>query len=107
MMVRWCLLLRHQSSKAYSTLRQSGIALPSERDYTHYCKVQTGFSAEVDRQLSLASKVTTCEAWKKYVIILVDEMYIRYMMVQDCTSKLSCIHTSLVPRPLPPFNVAR
>ena len=81
MMVRWCLYLRHQSNKAYSTLRDSGIALPSERtlrDYTHFCKAQTGFSSEVDHQLILASKVLSCEKWKNYVVILVDEMYIRY-----------------------------
>ena len=80
MMVRWCLYLRHQSNKAYGTLRESGIALPSERtlrDYTHYCEAKTGFSTDVDHQLIQASKVSTCEEWKKYVIVLVDEMYIR------------------------------
>ena len=79
---RWCLYL-HQSSKAYDTLREGGIALPSQhtlRYYTYCCKVVTGFSNEVDQQLVLSSKVLTCEEWQKYVVLLVDEMYIRYML---------------------------
>ena len=39
-MIRWCLYLRHQSNKAYDALRETGIALPSQRtlrDYTHSC----------------------------------------------------------------------
>lgn len=81
MMVRWCLYLRHQSSKAYELLRETGIALPSQRtlrDYTHCFKAGTGFSNNVDGQLVLASKVLTCEEWEKYVVVLIDEMYIRY-----------------------------
>lgn len=81
MMIRWCLYLRHQSSKAYDVMRDSGIALPSQRtlrDYTHCFKAATGFSKDVDQQLILASKILTCEEWKKNVVVLVDEMYIRY-----------------------------
>lgn len=77
MMIRWCLYLRHQSNKAYDVLRDSGIALPSQRtlrDYTH-CFF---FSKDVDQQLVLASRILTCEEWEKYVVVLVDEMYIRY-----------------------------
>ena len=80
MMIRWCLYLRHQSNKAYDVLRESGIALPSQRtlrDYTHCCKAATGFSKDVDQQLVLASRILTCEEWQKYVFVLVDEMYIR------------------------------
>ena len=81
MMVRWCLYLRHQSNIAYDVLRDSGIALPSQRtlrDYTHCFKVATGFSKDVDQQLMLASQILTCEEWKKNVVVLVDEMYLRY-----------------------------
>ena len=81
MMIRWCLYLRHQSNKAYDVLRESGIALPSQRtlrDYTHSCKAATGFSKHVDQQLVLASRILSCEEWQKYVVVLVDEMYIRY-----------------------------
>ena len=81
LMIRWCLFLRHQSSKAYDGLRDSGIALPSQRtlrDYTHHCKAATGFSKEVDEQLVLASRILTCDKWQTYVVVLVDEMYIRY-----------------------------
>ena len=80
MNVRWSLYLRQQSNKAYGTLLESGIVLPSEttlRDYTHYCEAKTGFSTNVNHQLIQASEVSTCEEWKKCVIILVNEMYIR------------------------------
>ena len=81
MMIRWCLYLRHQSNKAYDILRESGIVLPSQhtlRDYIHCYKAATGFSKDVDQQLVFASKILTCEEWQKYVIVLVDEMYIWY-----------------------------
>jgi hypothetical protein len=55
LMIKWCIYLRHQSSKAYETLRDSGcIYLPSQRtlrDYTNSVKARAGFSAEVDKQL--------------------------------------------------------
>ena len=55
LMIKWCLYLRHQSSKAYEMLRESGcIHLPSQctlRDYTHCVQSGAGFSAEVDCQL--------------------------------------------------------
>ena len=47
-MIEWCLFLRHQSSKAYEMIRQSGcIHLPSQRtlmDYTHCTESGAGFS---------------------------------------------------------------
>ena len=53
-MIRFCLYLRHQSSKAYDTLRESDvIQLPSQdtlRDYSH--AAEPGFSYEVDDQLN-------------------------------------------------------
>ena len=61
-MIRFCLFLRHQSSKAYETIRESGcISLPSQRtlcDYTQCVKSTAGFSAAVDRQLAEAAKLT-------------------------------------------------
>ena len=57
LMIKWCLYLRHQSSKAYETLREPGcIHLPSQRtlhDYTHCVQSGAEFSAGVDRQLLL------------------------------------------------------
>ncbi len=44
--IKWCIYLRHQSSKAYETLRDSGcISLPSQRtlrDYTNCVKASAG-----------------------------------------------------------------
>ena len=55
MFIRWCLYLRHVSSRAYDVLRRSGyIVLPSQRtlrDYTHYASAKIGFCDEVDRLL--------------------------------------------------------
>ena len=85
--IRWCLYLRHQSSKAYDTLRQSDcIALPSQRtlrDYSHAVKAEVGFSMEVDHQLMTAAKVMTCEEWERLVVILMDEMYIKEDLVYE------------------------
>ena len=84
LVIRWCLYLRHHSNKAYEVLRDSGLFLPSQRtlrDYTYCTKSATGFSSNIDQQLLLASKVLTCEEWKKYVIVLIDEMHIRYVLM--------------------------
>ena len=64
------------------THRDAGLFLPSQRtlrDYTYCTKSATGFSSSVDEQLLLASKVMTCKEWEKYVVVLVDEMHIRYI----------------------------
>ena len=53
--------------------------LTVSEDTTRLHKSATGFSSGVDQQLLLASKVLTCEEWKKYVVVLIDEMQIRYM----------------------------
>ena len=48
--MRWHLYFRHQSSKAYETLRDSGNCPPSQRtprDYTYVCKAATGYSRGV------------------------------------------------------------
>ena len=64
-MLKWCLYLRHQSSKAYETLQQSGcLQLPSQRtlrDYTHCVKSEAGFSAAVDLQLMQAIGLASCQ----------------------------------------------
>ena len=87
LMVRWCLYLRHQSQSAYETLRQSGcLVLPSQRtlrDYTHYIKAATGFSAEVDKQLMQAASMKTCKEWEKCMILLIDEMHIKEDLIYD------------------------
>ena len=57
LMIKWCVYLRHLSSSAYETLRDSGcITLPSQRtlrDYTHYVPAIIGFSAAGDHWCSL------------------------------------------------------
>ena len=86
-MMKWCLYLHHQSSKAYDTLRESGcIHLPSQRtlrDYTHCVQSGAGFSAEVDRQLLQAANFRSCPEWHKLVVLLLDEMHIREDLVYD------------------------
>ena len=85
LMVKWCLYLRHKSSGAYELLRNSGcITLPSQRtlrDYTHYIKSTIGFSDEVDMQLASAAKLNGIEEYKKNVIMIMDEMYIKEELV--------------------------
>ena len=83
--IKWCIYLRHLSSKAYETLRESGcISLPSQRtlrDYTNCVKATTGFSTEVDKQLMQAANVGVCPKWQMLVVLLMDEMYIRAGLV--------------------------
>ena len=85
--IKWCLYLRHQSSKAYETLRESGcIQLPSQRtlrDYSNCTKAGAGFSAAVDCQLMQAAGMASCPAWKKLVVLLLDEMHIREDLVYN------------------------
>ena len=87
LMVRWCIYLRYLSQGAYETLRQSKcIALPSQRtlrDYTHHLKPCSGFSGGVDDQLRIAAKLGTCEEREKYVLLLLDEMYVKQDLVYD------------------------
>ena len=84
LMIKWCIYLRHQSSKAYEMLRESG--LPSQctlRDYSHCVKAGAGFSVEVDRQLMEAANLRSCPAFHSLVIILLDEMHIKEDLVYD------------------------
>ena len=81
-MIRYCIYLQHQSSKAYETLRQC-ISLPSQRtlrEYTHCVKSTIGFSTKVDNQLIQA---IGHQEWEKFVILLMDEMYIREDLVYN------------------------
>lgn len=84
-MIRWCLYLHHHSSGAYSTLRSSGvIALPSERtlsDYRHHSPAKCGFSAATDIQLLEAVKQQKPAHLAKYVVVVLDEMYIKEGLV--------------------------
>ena len=87
LMIRWCLYLRHKSSSAYETLRDSGlIVLPSQRtlrDYTHHISARIGFSHEIDQQLMNAANIHSCEEWQKCVALIFDEMHIREDLVYD------------------------
>ena len=60
--------------------------LPSQRtlrDYTHYVKASTGFSAEVDKQLMDAVKPDTAHEREKYVALVMDEMHLKENLVYD------------------------
>ena len=85
LMIKWCLYLRHLSGKAYETLRESGtIRLPSQRtlrDYTHCVNSTAGFSAALDRHLMEVADVNACPEFKKNVVIIMDEMYIKEDLV--------------------------
>ena len=87
LMIKWCLYLRHQSSKAYEVLRDSGvISLPSQRtlrDYSNCVKAKEGFSHEVDNLLMKSADITSCPEWHKLVILLLDEMYIKEDLVYN------------------------
>ena len=87
LMIKWCLYLRHLSGRAYEMLRESGcITLPSQRtlrDYTHYVRSTTGFSAEVDEQLIEAAKVAKAEEWEKCVVLVMDEKHVKEDLVYD------------------------
>ena len=79
--------MRHQSSKAYETLRESKcISLPSQRtlrDYTHFVSSGAGFSAGVDRQLYEVAGVRSLKEFQKCVALIIDEMHIREDLVFD------------------------
>ena len=87
MMVKWCLYLRHLSGKAYEILHESGcVRLPSQRtlrDYTHCIASSAGFSAAVDNHLIDVADVNKCPEYKKNVILIVDEMYIKEDVVYN------------------------
>ena len=86
-MIRWCLYLRHFSSKGYEMLRDSNvISLPTQRtlrDYTYFTKANAGFSAEVDKHLMEAARVSSCPEREKYILVIMDEMHIKEDLVYD------------------------
>ena len=83
LVIKWCLYLQHLSSKAYETIRNSGVInLPSSRtlrDYKHLEDTKIGFSIEADRQLFDILKQKDDLA--KYGVILFDEMYVKQGLV--------------------------
>lgn len=86
-MIRWCLNLKLLSSSTYHCLRTSGfIKLPSERtlrDYTNFLKSKPGFQSEVDLMLVRESNLSTLPEWRKYVVVLFDEIKVRENLVYD------------------------
>lgn len=85
LMIKLCILIRHQSQAAYETMRQC-IRLPSQRllrDYTHYIKSHPGFSSDTDAQICTAARLDICEEREKNVILLIDEMHIREDLAFD------------------------
>ena len=58
--------------------------MPSERtlrDYTHLFKADTGIQDEVTKQLMQEAGVVNLEEWKKYVVVLFDEVKIKEDLV--------------------------
>ena len=87
LIIKWALLIKSKSAKAYQTLKDSGfIGLPSERtlyNYGHCTPSKLGFVPEVVDML-----VKECQQrglydapWKKYVGILQDEMKVKSDLV--------------------------
>ena len=87
LIIRWALYLHHRSSGAYETLRKSGvIQLPTGRtlrDYRHMSTSQPGFSAVADQQLLDLIHQVRPKHLAKYVLIIMDEMYIKEGLVYN------------------------
>ena len=87
MLIRWCLNLKLLSSSSYHSLRTSGfIKLPSVRtlrDYTHFFQAKCGFQDEVDEMLVSDMKLADIPDWKKYVVLLLDEIKVKESLVYD------------------------
>ena len=66
--------------QCYESLQETGvIELPSQRtlrDYTHHTKATVGFSKEVDKQLQVAAKLSSCPEREKCVTIIMDETHL-------------------------------
>jgi len=109
-MVRWCLYLRHLSSSAYKSLRETGvIKLPSQRtlrDNTHHTKATVGFTKEVDKQLQVTAKLSSCPQRKKCVtiIICVKTLLMTSIQVISC-SHIKGTHTIMLVYRLKPYLV--
>ena len=91
-MIRWCLYLVMSLARRMMYCENLvPLPLPSQRtlrDHTHYVRACTGFSDDVDQQLALAAKLTTCEEHEKLVILLLDEMHVQEYLVYDKNSGL-------------------
>ncbi len=87
LIIKWCLYLRHRSSGAYETLRNSGVLkLPSQRtlrDYTHYIQAHVGFSEESDKELLRVASYKELQEWERCVVLLIDEMHLKEDLVYD------------------------
>ena len=85
--IRWCLNLKLISSSGYHAMRTSGfISLPSEhtlRDYTHYVQSRPGFQDDIDADLRREAGLNELPDWKKYVVVLINEMKIKESLVYD------------------------
>ena len=82
--IKWCLYLRHVSSKSYEILRTSGLRLPSQstlRDYTHYLPAKIGFSPEIDQHLVDIAFLSN--HLNRYVNLVMDEVHIKHDLVYD------------------------
>ena len=71
LMIKFFLYRRHQSSKGYETIRQSGlVSLPLQRilhDHSNAVKAVPGFSNEVDHQLKAAATASTSKEFENLV----------------------------------------
>ena len=89
-MIKWCLYLKHLSSKAFETIQESCcIALPSQRtlrDYSYCIHSSSGFSEEVDVQLAHAAQVDREDEFQKCVCLVMDEMYVKENLVYNTNS---------------------
>ena len=88
LIIRWALYLHHRSSGAYEMLRKSGVlSLPSSRtlrDYRHLSPSSSpGFSTTADIQLLDMIKLAKPNHLAKYVLILVDEIYLKEGLVYN------------------------
>uniref|UniRef100_A0A8W8M802 Transposable element P transposase-like RNase H domain-containing protein n=1 Tax=Magallana gigas TaxID=29159 RepID=A0A8W8M802_MAGGI len=89
MMIRFAIYLRCQSSRAYESLRESGVLrLPNQatlRDYTNFIQPKSGFHAEAFQELKKVAKDLSSE--KKNVCLLRDEMKVKSDLVYDRRSE--------------------
>lgn len=84
-MIRWCLNLKLLSTSAYHSLRTSGfMKLPSERTLRlYFFQSKVGFQAETDKMLIEEAKLKGLPEWKKFVVMLFDEMKLSESLVYD------------------------
>ena len=92
LIIKWALLIKSKSSKAYQTMREQGfIHLPSERtlyDYSHFLPSTLGFVPEVVDKLVEECKLKGMfkEEWSSYVGILQDEVKVKDDLIYCATT---------------------